>query len=44
VKQEKLRLLIVDDEEASRYGIRRGLTKPSRPKLRALCCDSNLPT
>jgi len=26
VKQEKLRLLIVDDEEASRYGIRRGLT------------------
>ena len=26
MKQEKLRLLIVDDEEASRYGIRRGLT------------------
>jgi DNA-binding NtrC family response regulator len=26
VKQEKLRLLIVDDEEASRYGMRRGLT------------------
>jgi DNA-binding NtrC family response regulator len=26
VKQEKLRLLIVDDEEASRYGMRRALT------------------
>lgn len=26
MKREKLRLLIVDDEEASRYGIRRGLT------------------
>ncbi|MFN2498324.1 MAG: sigma-54-dependent transcriptional regulator, partial [Pyrinomonadaceae bacterium] len=26
MKQEKLRLLIVDDEEASRYGIRGGLT------------------
>src|SRR6476469_7007537 len=26
VKPEKLRLLIVDDEEASRYGIRRGLS------------------
>ncbi|HKP46535.1 MAG TPA: sigma-54 dependent transcriptional regulator [Pyrinomonadaceae bacterium] len=26
MKQEKLRLLIVDDEEASRYGMRRGLS------------------
>ena len=26
MKQEKLRLLIVDDEEASRYGMRRALT------------------
>jgi len=26
VKKDKLRLLIVDDEEASRYGMRRALT------------------
>jgi hypothetical protein len=47
VRKEALRLMIVDDEEAARYGMRRALTplattslKPDQPKPLVLSSSS----